>query len=237
MPEIAALRLTDVSVRYDQSEADAIENLSLEIQPGQRMALLGLNGAGKTTVLSIPVGLVPHSGHAEVSGIPVEKKHLAEIRRKVGVLFSVPDDQILFPRVLDDVMFGLKKRGVARDQAEQQARKTLDLMGIPDLADSSPHRLSHGQKLRVALAGALVIEPDLLLLDEPAGALDPIGQKQLAEHLTTLPTAMLIASHNLPFTRSACTHYVVIHQGRLQGPPKPTTELPADPEQLWQQPH
>jgi cobalt/nickel transport system ATP-binding protein len=233
MPEIAALKLSDVTVRYDQSESDAIENLSLEIQPGQRMALLGLNGAGKTTVLSIPVGLVPYSGQAEVSGIPVEKKHLAEIRRKVGVLFSVPDDQILFPRVLDDVMFGLKKRGVERDQAEQQARKTLELMGIPDLADSSPHRLSHGQKLRVALAGALVIEPDLLLLDEPAGALDPIGQKQLADHLKTLPTAMLIASHNLPFARSACTHYVVIHQGRLQGPPKPAADLPADPEQLW----
>jgi cobalt/nickel transport system ATP-binding protein len=234
MPEIAALKFTDVTVRYDQSETNAIENLSLEVQPGQRMALLGLNGAGKTTVLSIPVGLVPYSGHAEVSGIPVEKKRLAEIRRKVGVLFSVPDDQILFPRVIDDVMFGLRKRGVSRDQAEQQARKTLDLMGIADLASASPHRLSHGQKLRVALAGALVIEPDLLLLDEPAGALDPIGQKQLAEHLKTLPTAMLIASHNLAFTRSACTHYVLIHKGRLQGPPKPTADLPADPEQLWE---
>jgi cobalt/nickel transport system ATP-binding protein len=233
MPEIAALKLTDVTVRYDQGDANAIENCSLEVQPGQRMALLGLNGAGKTTVLSIPVGLVPYSGHAEVSGIPVEKKRLTEIRRKVGVLFSVPDDQILFPRVLDDVLFGLRKRGVERQAAEHQARNMLELMGISDLADSSPHRLSHGQKLRVALAGALVVNPDLLLLDEPAGALDPIGQKQLADHLKTLPTAMLIASHNLPFARSACTHYVVIHKGRLQGPPKPISDLPTDPEQLW----
>jgi cobalt/nickel transport system ATP-binding protein len=204
------------------------------VQPGQRVALLGLNGAGKTTVLSIPVGLVPFSGHAEVSGIPVLKKNLADIRRKIGVLFSVPDDQILFPRVLDDVLFGLRKRGVEREQAESQARKMLDLMGIPDLADASPHRLSHGQKLRVALAGALVVDPDLLLLDEPAGALDPIGQKQLAEHLRTLPTAMLIASHNLPFARSACTHYAVIDKGRLQGSPKTISDLPTVPEQLWE---
>ena len=233
MPEITALKFADVTVRYDQSQTNAIENLSLEVKPGQRMALLGLNGAGKTTVLSIPVGLVPFSGHAEVSGIPVEKKRLAEIRRKVGVLFSVPDDQILFPRVLDDVMFGLRKRGIEREPADHHARKMLDLMGIPDLADQSPHRLSHGQKLRVALAGALVIEPDLLLLDEPAGALDPIGQNQLADHLKTLPTAMLIASHNLPFARSACTHYVVIDKGHLQAPPKPITDLPTVPEQLW----
>ena len=233
MPEITALKFADVTVRYDQSQTNAIENLSLEVKPGQRMALLGLNGAGKTTVLSIPVGLVPFSGHAEVSGIPVEKKRLAEIRRKVGVLFSVPDDQILFPRVLDDVMFGLRKRGIEREPADHHARKMLDLMGIPNLADQSPHRLSHGQKLRVALAGALVIEPDLLLLDEPAGALDPIGQNQLADHLKTLPTAMLIASHNLPFARSACTHYVVIDKGHLQAPPKPITDLPTVPEQLW----
>ena len=227
------MKLADITVRYDQSEANAIENLSLEIQPGQRMALLGLNGAGKTTVLSIPVGLVPYTGHAEVSGIPVEKKHLAEIRRKVGVLFSVPDDQILFPRVLDDVMFGLRKRGMERSEAEMHATRTLELMGIPDLANSSPHHLSHGQKLRVALAGALVIEPDLLLLDEPAGALDPIGQKQLAEHLKTLPTAMLIASHNLTFTRSACTHFVMIVNGRIESTPKPIDELPDDPRKLW----
>lgn len=233
MPEVAALKLEDVTVRYDQSEADAIQNLTLEVQPGQRMALLGLNGAGKTTVLSVPVGLVPYSGRAEVSGIPVDKKRLAEVRRRVGVLFSVPDDQILFPRVLDDVMFGLRKRGVERHAAEQQARKTLELMGIADLAGSSPHRLSHGQKLRVALAGALVIDPDLLLLDEPAGALDPIGQKQLADHLKTLPTAMLIASHNLPFTRSACTHYVVIERGLLRSPVKSIGELPDDPLNLW----
>ena len=114
-----------------------------------------------------------------------------------------------------------------------QARKMLKLMGIPNLADATPYRLSHGQKLRVALAGALVIEPDLLLLDEPAGALDPIGQKQLAEHLRTLPTAMLIASHNLPFARSACTHYVVIDKGRLRAPPKTIDELPDDPLYLW----
>jgi len=233
MSEVAALKLSDVSVRYEHSRENAIEQCSLEVRPGQRMALLGLNGAGKTTVLSIPVGLVPFSGRAEVSGIPVEGKNLAEIRRKVGVLFAVPDDQILFPRVLDDVMFGLRKRGMERKEAELQARKTLELMGILDLAEASPHRLSHGQKLRVALAGALVIEPDLLLLDEPAGALDPIGQKQLAEHLSTLPTAMLIASHNLPFARAACTHYTVIDRGRLQAAPKPITELPANPEELW----
>jgi cobalt/nickel transport system ATP-binding protein len=234
MPEVtAALKLTDVTVRYERSDKPAVESCSLEVKPGQRMALLGLNGAGKTTLLSVPLGLIPYSGAARVSGIPVERKRLAEIRQKIGVLFPVPDDQILFPRVLDDVLFGLRKRGVKREAAESQARKMLDLMGIPDLADSSPHRLSHGQKLRVALAGALVIDPDLLLLDEPAGALDPIGQKQLADHLKTLPTAMLIASHNLPFARSACTHYVVIDQGHLRASPKPIDELSDDPLHVW----
>jgi len=205
-----ALTLRDVSVRYPGAERPAIADISFEIGHCERVALLGLNGAGKTTILQAVVGLIPSQGMIAVGGVALDRSSLRTIRDKLGFLFNVPEDQLLFPDVLDDVAFGLASRGVPRTEARERARQMLARLGARELVGQSVHKLSHGQKLRVALAGALVGDPELLLLDEPAAGLDPPGKRGLS------PASTLVATHDLEFARKTCGRYLLLNEGRLE---------------------
>jgi len=222
------LLLEGVTVRYDEAGPPVVDGVTLSLQRGERLALVGLNGSGKSTLLLALAGLVPFSGRAVVGGVPVERRTLSAVRRKLGFLFSTPDDQLLFPRVLDDVGFALRERGVAREEVEPRARRILERLGIADLAELGPHRLSQGQRVRVALAGAMVAEPDLLLLDEPSDSLDPVGRTRLAEILTRSAAGMLIATHDLAFAREVCTDFALLRRGVLASGPRPIDELHED---------
>ena len=179
------------------------------------MALLGLNGSGKTTLLMTAVGLIPHEGLIQVCGVPVSRATVARTRQKTGFLFNVPEDQLLLPKVIEDVAFGLLHQGEAAGDAFTRARQTLESLGIADLAEWPLHHLSHGQKQRVALAGALVANPPLLLLDEPSASLDPPGRRVLARTLGRLDAAMLVATHDLDFAAHLCSRFVVLDHGRI----------------------
>jgi len=209
------LSLEKVSVRYEGSTGHALKECSFAVHEGERVALLGLNGSGKTSLLMTVAGLLPHDGAIVVDGIELSGKTLRQIRRKIGFLFSVPDDQLLFPRAVDDVAFSLTRQGVAGAEAQRRSTAALSTMGVGDFGASAPYELSHGQKTRVALAGILVHEPRLLLLDEPSGALDPPGKRDLAGLFTSHPAAMLIATHDLSFAAACCTRYILLEDGRL----------------------
>jgi cobalt/nickel transport system ATP-binding protein len=211
----AALSCENVAVRYCDAAADALRNLTLRVEAGERVALLGLNGSGKTTLLSAAAGLVPFTGSIEVCGLPVTRANLRAVRDRLGFLFSVPDNQILFPNVLDDVAFTLERRGVGRDEARARAAETLAGLGVGALASASPHRLSQGQRQRVALAGALVAEPPLLLLDEPTASLDPVGREELARLLNGQRAAVLLATHDAEFARRVARRFIVLDAGRI----------------------
>lgn len=219
---LPALEVFGLTVRYPEAAPDALHEVSLTLAPGERVALVGPNGSGKTTLLTALVGLVPFEGRAAVSGVPVERRHLAEARRRVGFLFSVADDQILFPTVIDDVLFGLRRLGLGRGEAEARARRALEDLGVGELAHASAHHLSLGQRKRVALAGTLVLEPALLLLDEPSGGLDPKGRRELAAALRDLGAAMLVATHDLELACRTCARALVLRDGEL------VEELPID---------
>jgi len=210
-----ALEFHGVTLRYEGSAVPVASDVTFSLDGGERVALVGLNGSGKTTLLSAAVGLVPHTGEIRVAGAPVTRKTIARIREQVGFVFNVPEDQLLFPGVLDDVLFGLLRRGVPRKEAVQRARQALGALGIEHLADAPVHRLSHGQKQRVALAGALVTRPALLLLDEPTAGLDPPAKRLLSEHLRDWDAAMLIATHDLDFAARLCKRYLLLEQGHL----------------------
>lgn len=211
----AALRLEEVTVRYAEQAAPVLHQISLGLDAGQRAALVGLNGSGKTTLLSAVVGLLPHDGRIEVGGERLERRSVARIRQSIGFLFNVPEDQLLFPRVADDVAFGLVQRRVPAEEASERAVEALAALGIAKLADEPVARLSHGQKQRVALAGALVTRPSLLLLDEPSAALDPVGKRELGRALTALDAAMLVATHDLDFAAELCDRFIVLDDGHL----------------------
>lgn len=210
-----ALEFQRVTVRYERSGTPAVEDVTCAAAPGERIALAGLNGSGKTTLLMAAAGLVPHDGRIIVGGEPLAAKSLAAIRNQIGVLFNVPEDQLLFPRVIDDVAFGVLRRGRPLAEALAAATEALETLGVAHLADSPLHHLSHGQKLRVALAGALVSRPSLLLLDEPSAGLDPPGSRTLAAALCGQPAAMLIATHDLEFAERVCTRFLLLQAGRI----------------------
>jgi cobalt/nickel transport system ATP-binding protein len=210
-----ALVMSHVSVRYEPDDPPILVDISLEVAPGEKVALLGLNGSGKTTLLIAAVGLLPHEGSITVCGLPLSRATLGEVRRRVGFLFNVPEDQLLFPKVLDDVAFALTRQGEPAAQAAAQAQATLEALGIGQLGQASLHHLSHGQKQRVALAGALVAAQPLLLLDEPSAALDPPAKRGLARLLAAQPAAMIVATHDIEFAAWLCTRFVTIENGRI----------------------
>ncbi|MBM3790754.1 MAG: ABC transporter ATP-binding protein, partial [Acidobacteria bacterium] len=146
---------------------------------------------------------------------PVDRSTTAKVREKIGFLFNVPEDQLLFPLVIEDTAFSLLARGEERGEAYRRAAKALDELGAGELAGWPIHKLSHGQKLRVALAGALITRPPLLLLDEPSAGLDPPGKAALSQVLGGLDAAMLVASHDLEFAGRLCRRFIAIDGGRI----------------------
>jgi len=210
-----ALEFDSVSVTYEGDARPSIQDVSLRIGAGERVALLGNNGSGKTTLLYAAVGLVPFAGTIRVGGVVLGPSTKDDIRARLGFLFSNPEDQILLPRVLDDVAFALSRRGTPGPEQRVEAAEMLQRLDAGSLAERSPHQLSQGERLRVALAGALVGKPPLLLLDEPSENLDPPGKRRLASMIAGMGAAMLLATHDLRFARRCCTRFVVLAEGEV----------------------
>ncbi|MEO5853529.1 MAG: ABC transporter ATP-binding protein, partial [Nocardioides sp.] len=160
----------------------ALFGVDLHVHAGERVALLGPNGAGKTTlVLHLNGILTAGAGTVSVSGLPVVKAHLQEIRRRVGIVFQDPDDQLFLGTVRQDVAFGPANLGLRGAVLEQRVMDALDRVGMADFADRPPHHLSFGQRRRVAVATVLAMEPEILVLDEPSSNLDPASRRELVD--------------------------------------------------------
>lgn len=206
----------------------ALYGVNLTVQPGERVALLGPNGAGKTTLaLHLNGILSPGAGSVSISGMPVSKKHLPEIRRRVGLVFQDPDDQLFLPTVGQDVAFGPANLGLRGAELRQRVDEALAAVGLPEVADRVPHHLSFGQRRRVAVATVLAMRPELLVLDEPTSNLDPAARRELAEVLTALDTTMLMVTHDLPYALQLCPRSVILSDGVVVAD-GPTAELLAD---------
>lgn len=211
--------MRDVCVEYETGRK-VLRDLTLALQPGEKVALLGLNGSGKTTALASVVGLVPHSGEIRVGGTILSEATLSSVRSRVGFVFNVPEDQILFPTPWEDVAFALTRKGVPRSDARARAAWMLEQVGLAGMEDVDVHKLSHGQKQRVALAGALISSPELLVLDEPSAGLDPPGKQQLAGLLSRQEAAVLVASHDIEFLASVCGRYAILEDGAVRAQPE-----------------
>src|SRR5690606_7967998 len=191
-PEPPSLEVRGLAFAYPDGH-QALYGIDLTVRRGERVALLGPNGAGKTTlVLHLNGILTPGRGSVVVGGLPVEKQHLREIRRRVGIVFQDPDDQLFLPTVGEDVAFGPANFGVSGAELEARVEAALAAVGMSEHRDRSPLHLSGGQRRRVALATVLACEPEILVLDEPSTNLDPVARRELAEVLLGLDTTMLM---------------------------------------------
>lgn len=226
-----ALVVKDLEYSYPDGHR-ALAGVNLRVDPGERVAVLGPNGAGKTTlVLHLNGVLTGHRGHVEVAGLPVVKRTLKEIRRRVGVVFQDPDDQLFMQTVADDVAFGPRNFGVVEPELSRRVRSALDAVGMGEQADRSPMHLSVGQRRRVALATVLASDPDILVLDEPSANLEPVARRELAELLATLGRTTLMVTHDLPYALQLCPRSVLIDSGVVVAD-GPTRELLADRDLL-----
>jgi cobalt/nickel transport system ATP-binding protein len=202
--------------RYPDGTA-ALQGIDFQLAAGERVALLGANGSGKTTFVLHLNGLLTGEGAVRVCGLDSIKKNWPEIRRKVGLVFQDSDSQLFMPTVLEDVAFGLLNRGADPRNAADQARAALRQVGVEALADKAPYHLSAGEKKRVAIAGTLATSPELLVLDEPTTFLDPPAQRALARLLGELPQAKILVTHDVPFARAVCDRAVFFERGKIIG--------------------
>ncbi|MFD8547498.1 energy-coupling factor ABC transporter ATP-binding protein [Streptomyces sp. NPDC059649] len=194
----------------------ALFGVDLTVARGERVALLGPNGAGKTTlVLHLNGILEAGAGSVAVAGLPVAKQHLAEIRRRVGIVFQDPDDQLFMPTVREDVAFGPAAAGLRGAELDARVTEALDRVGMGEFADRPPHHLSFGQRRRVAVATVLAMRPEILVLDEPSSNLDPASRRELADILRSLDVTVLMVTHDLPYALELCPRSVVLSGGVL----------------------
>lgn len=192
----------------------ALFGVDLHVHAGERVALLGPNGAGKTTlVLHLNGILAAGAGSVTVSGLPVRKDTLREVRRRVGVVFQDPDDQLFLGTVRQDVAFGPSNLGVKGAELDRRVLEALDRVGMADFVDRPPHHLSFGQRRRVAIATVLAMDPEILVLDEPSSNLDPASRRELADILRSLDVTVLMVTHDLPYALELCPRSVVLGDG------------------------
>ena len=179
------IELDDVSFTYREGEPDAVpalRDLKLEIEPGQLVAIIGHNGSGKSTLVKLLTAVLhPTKGHVRIDGVPVDREHRWDVRRKVSVVFQDPDDQLIMNRVIDDVAFGPENLGLEREEIEERVRSSVRMLGLEEIGGRLIEDLSPGQKQRVAIAGALAMRPLFLILDEPTSLLPvPVAMRLIS---------------------------------------------------------
>ncbi|WP_434743086.1 energy-coupling factor ABC transporter ATP-binding protein [Micromonospora sp. SH-82] len=212
----------------------ALRGVDLTVAHGARVALLGPNGAGKTTlVLHLNGILTGVEGTVRVGGLTVgpDRAVLAEIRRRVGIVFQDPDDQLFLSTVAEDVAFGPANLGLRGAALVARVDEALAAVGMAGHRDRAPHHLSFGQRRRVAVATVLAMHPQVLVLDEPSSNLDPASRRELAEILRGLPVTVLMVTHDLPYALELCERSVILDDGRIVAD-GPTPLLLADGEVL-----
>ncbi len=207
-----ALSLQNLGFVYPTGQ-QVLSEVNLEIQDSERLGLIGPNGAGKTTLFLLACGILqPSDGSISLYGEPVVP---GKFYQKIGMVFQDPDDQLFSTRVWDDIAFGPQNLGLTNEEIEERVDRSLQLTGIPHLADRAPHRLSGGEKRMAAIAAALSMEPGLLIYDEPGANLDARARRRLIDFLKNPPHSVLLASHDLELVLEICQRVAVIDNGTI----------------------
>jgi cobalt/nickel transport system ATP-binding protein len=208
------IEVRDLHFQYEDG-TQALDDINFTLHAGETVALLGANGSGKTTFVLQLNGILQGLGSVTVCGMPLTKENLATVRSKIGMVFQDSDEQLFMPTVLEDVAFGPLNQGLTPEQAVEKAKWALQQAGMEHVLHKAPYHLSAGEKRKVALAGVLAMEPEILVLDEPTTFLDPPGQRNLLHLLGELPQAKLIVTHDTRFAAALAKRAVFFERGKL----------------------
>ncbi|HEX2994913.1 MAG TPA: ABC transporter ATP-binding protein [Anaerolineales bacterium] len=240
---MAIVNLHNVTYKYPLTNSPVLQNIDLQVEAGEFVALVGPNDAGKSTLCYTVAGFVPHffkgelTGSVEVAGVESRSSSLSEWVLNVGLAFQNPFNQISGAKytVFEELAFGLENIGVPRDEMKRRVEEALDLTGIRDLADRSPYSLSGGQQQRVALTSILVMQPKVLVLDEPTSQMDPIGTREVFGVIRKMAEGgmtVILAEHKTEWIAQFANRVVALHEGQilLEGKPREvlTSDLLAD---------
>ncbi len=201
--------------RYSDG-TQALQDVDFTIHHGESVGVIGANGAGKSTLINHLNGFfLPTSGRVVIGDTPVDRHSRREIRKRVGVVFQNPDDQLFLSRVCDDVAFGPRNLGLPEEVVERRVRTALELLRAWELRDRPSHNLSDGQKRAVAIAGVLAMEPDVLVMDEPTSTLDPGNRRKIINFLRDFGHTRILVSHDLDFIWEVCDRVLILSDGKL----------------------
>ena len=233
---MAIVNFKQVTYHYPLTDTPALSKVDLQVKEGEFLAIIGPNGAGKSTLCYTIAGFIPHffkgelDGRVEVAGIETSSSTLSEWVLNVGLVFQNPFNQISGAKytVYDEIAFGLENLGVPRAEINTRVDKALKLTGISDLADRSPYSLSGGQQQRVALTSILVMEPKVLVLDEPTSQMDPIGTREVFGVIRSLAErgmTVVMAEHKMEWVAQFADRVVALYEGKVLMNGKPRDVL------------
>jgi cobalt/nickel transport system ATP-binding protein len=209
------VKTENLGVRYADGK-QALCRVSFEVKEGENVGIIGANGAGKSTLLKTMVGiLLPEEGSIEIDHISVTKKNVRLVREKAGVVFQNPDDQLFMSSVYDDIAFGLRNYGIGEAEIEDKIKGIAHALGMERLLTKNSSRLSGGEQRLVAIATVMVMEPRIVLFDEPTSFLDPRTRRNLIGLLKELPVTKLIATHDLDMALELCDRIIILREGKL----------------------
>ena len=203
------------NVSFSYGDVPVVENLSYTIQKGETVGLIGANGAGKSTIMKLMLGLLSGSGEIKVDGLPVCRDNLAEIRKKIGFVLQDSDNQMFMPTVYEDMIFGPRNYGLSKEETEKRVDTVLTQLGLQDLKHRHNHKISGGEKRMAAIATILAMEPEMILMDEPSTALDPVNRRTVINTINRLPQTKLIASHDLDMILDTCQRVILLSHGAI----------------------
>jgi energy-coupling factor transport system ATP-binding protein len=240
---MAIVNLQNVTYKYPLTEVPVLRNINLQVEDGEFVALIGPNGAGKSTLCYTLAGFVPHffkgelTGNVEVAGMKSHESTLSEWVLNVGLAFQNPFNQISGAKytVFEELAFGLENIGVPPQEMIQRVKEAMLLTGITDLADRSPYSLSGGQQQRVALTSILVMQPKVLVLDEPTSQMDPIGTREVFAVVRSMAErgmTVILAEHKMEWIAQFADRVIALNEGEilLDGSPSEVLTSPLLPE-------
>lgn len=208
------IEIKNLSFTYPDGHR-GLSSVDLVVGTGENVAVIGPNGAGKSTLLLHLNGILRGNSTVKICGLTVEEKSLKEIRKKVGLIFQDPEDQLFSLNVFDDVAFGPINMGYSESEVKRHVAEALEWVGMAGYEERSPHHLSVGEKKRIAIATVLSLDPEILVIDEPTSNLDPRSKWSLIKLLKQLPMTKIIATHDLELVKASCQRTVVMDEGKI----------------------